>query len=245
MTYQEVLLGALRAPHAPRVVTPESLARHAKPFLARQGLAWTSHAAETVLPKLATSGLLRRVQRGLYLNMLAQPPVTADEAAPFLRPGARISLQRLLGLAGVANNPSRIITAVVPLPEDGAGPSLGIVDTAVGRFRFHGIREGIANAAREEDRLIAPWARPLLGEVALATPEQALVDWIYLANARRSARMGMPPAWDMEGSMLDRRRLIRCAKAAGVLDETKAWLEECLAAREEQDEGLPRPSGSP
>src|SRR3546814_15967349 len=55
----------------------------------------------------------KRVWKGLYLNNLAIPPVSPEEVAAALKPGAIVSLQSVLGDL-VANNPSSVVTAIVP-----------------------------------------------------------------------------------------------------------------------------------
>jgi hypothetical protein len=60
------------------------------------------------------AGILRPVTRGLYLNQLARPQPTAAEAASFVRSGAIVSLQTVLGDAGITNSYSDIVTSVLP-----------------------------------------------------------------------------------------------------------------------------------
>ncbi|MGH8275683.1 MAG: hypothetical protein ACRETH_03200, partial [Steroidobacteraceae bacterium] len=61
------------------------------------------------------SGVLRPVTRGLYLNQLARPQPSAAEAASFIRSGAIVSLQTVLGDAGITNSYSDIVTSVLPV----------------------------------------------------------------------------------------------------------------------------------
>ena len=68
------------------------------------------------------SGVLRPVTRGLYLNALALPRPQAAEAAAYVRTGAVVSLQTVLGDCAVTNNYSDIVTCVVPI-RDGVAPS--------------------------------------------------------------------------------------------------------------------------
>lgn len=52
--------------------------------------------------------------RGLYLSQLAIPRPAAAEAADFIRTGAVVSLQTVLGEAGITNNFSDVVTSVLP-----------------------------------------------------------------------------------------------------------------------------------
>jgi len=54
----------------------------------------------------------------------------------WLRPGAVISLQTVLGDSGVWNNFTDWVTAVVPLSQRYTTPSLGSQETAAGTFVF-------------------------------------------------------------------------------------------------------------
>jgi hypothetical protein len=82
------------------------------------------------------SGALRPVTRGLYINQLATPRPTAADAAGFVRAGAIVSLQTVLGEAGVTNNYSDIVTCVVPHSKDHR-PSVRPVKAERIEFRFH------------------------------------------------------------------------------------------------------------
>lgn len=226
---------ALRRRDAPRVATTTGL----EGFLDALGFMRARRNLDVALPTLVEAGFLRRVQKGLFLNTLAQPPAVLDEVAPFLRSGAVISLQRLLGATGVANNPTPLITAVVPLSAERPAPSLGQVNTALGAFRFHGIQESVLLAGNPEDRLIALGSRPIPGKVPLATPEKALIDWIYLAHTPRNRIGGEPPAWDMDVTLLDRARFLRLARAAEMTRVARDWFNRCRANQDLEDrEGM-------
>lgn len=67
------------------------------------------------------------------------PDLRFIEAAVWLRPGAVISLQTVLGDAGVWNNYTGWVTAVVPLSSRYTTPSLGTVATGAGTFVFRGV----------------------------------------------------------------------------------------------------------
>lgn len=155
------------------------------------------------------NGVLRPVTRGLYLNQLAQPQPQAAEAAAYVRTGAVVSLQTVLGGAGVTNNYSDIVTSVVPI-RDGVAPSSRPVTAERLEFRFHAIPVHLLDerAGALEDRL------DLDVTYARATPEKALLDWIYLGASPRTKLSG--PPLDIELDKLNMPRLRRLAKAMGL-----------------------------
>jgi hypothetical protein len=153
--------------------------------------------------------VLRPVTRGLYLNQLAQPRPQAAEAAAYVRTGAVVSLQTVLGDAFVSNNYSDIVTCVVPI-RDGVAPSSRPVKAARIEFRFHAMPIQFLDerAGALEDRL------DLDVVYARATPEKALLDWIYLGASPRTKLSG--PPLDIELDKLNMPRLRRLAKAMGL-----------------------------
>ena len=159
---------------------------------------------------------LQRVVRGLYLNRLTHPPAQLAEAAVWLRAGAVISLQTVLGDAGVWNNYTGWVTAVVPLSRRYATPSLGNLATSGGTFVFRGLPERVLEAGREQDRLSSAVA------YRRATPEGALLHWLYLSHSPRS-RMSPPPS-DLELGALDSRKLNRLADAMNLREQLESWL---------------------
>ena len=94
-------------------------------------LAWSAGSRKAV-----AANRLQRVVRGLFLNRLITPPPQLCEAAVWLRPGAVISLQTVLGDSGVWNNYTEWVTAVVPLSSRYTTPSLGRVETRRRHFRI-------------------------------------------------------------------------------------------------------------
>jgi len=158
---------------------------------------------------------LQRVVRGLFLNRLITPPAQLCEAAVWLRPGAVISLQTVLGDSGVWNNYTQWVTAVVPLSSRYTTPSLGRAETAGGTFVFHGVPERVLESGVEHDRLVtgAGYRR--------ATPEAALLHWLYLSSSPRS-RMSAPPL-DLDLGALDSKRLKRLASATHLDTNLASW----------------------
>jgi hypothetical protein len=171
---------------------------------------------ERWIQEAVSANRLQRVVRGLYLNRLVTPPAQLSEAAVWLRPAAIISLQTVLGDAGVWNNFTDWVTAVVPLSRRYTTPSLGQQETAAGVFVFRGLPEAVLEAGREADRLESGVT------YRRATPEAALLHWLYLSNSPRS-RMSPPPL-DVDCSALSMPRLTRLSVAMHLSDLLRKWL---------------------
>ncbi|WP_241420103.1 hypothetical protein [Acidiphilium multivorum] len=214
-------IARLREFGAPRVFSRRDI----EEYLSAGGITLSESGYLRLVNSLAEAGCLRPVNRRIYLNQVASPPGFPDEAAQWLEAGAIISLQRVLGVHGILNNPSGFVTAVVPISPGGTQPGLGHRHTDAGTFVFRGIPVGILYAGEEEDRLEA-LNRPFPGRMPIATPEKALIDWIYLGASPRS-KMHPPPIHDIDLETLDRERLDRLAKAAGPAVEAavSAWME--------------------
>ena len=220
--WRKSLLEELKGFAAPRVVSMKDLtemAERVRPGVHRQSVYLLSRAFED-------GGTLLPVRRGLWLNASAFPAPSVAEAASRIRSGAVVSLQTVLGDAGVLNNFASQVYCVLPVPEKGPNPSLAPVDAADTRIHFRGMRQDVLEAGDREDRLnpLVPYPR--------ATAEAALVHWFYLAHVQRSQME--EPDTQCDVSMLDLERLARLAAAAGVADEAAAWVERCRR-REEDD----------
>lgn len=115
----------------------------------------------------------------------------------------------MLGDAFVSNNYSDIVTCVVPI-RGGVAPSSRPVKAERIEFRFHAMPVQLLDerAGTLEDRLDLDVA------YARATPEKALLDWIYLGASPRTKLSG--PPLDIEIGKLDMPRLRRLAKAMGL-----------------------------
>jgi hypothetical protein len=203
---------ALAEPTALRVLDKNSIVRLAKDV--RSGV--SEPTVERWIQEAVSANRLQRVVRGLYLNRLISPPAQLCEAAVWLRPGAVISLQTVLGDAGVWNNFTDWVTAVVPLSRRYTTPSLGRQETAAGIFLFRGMPEAVLEAGREEDRLVSSTT------YRRAMPEAALLHWLYLSNSPRS-RMSEPPL-DGDLTTLDVRRLKRLSQAMRLSEPLERWL---------------------
>jgi hypothetical protein len=172
---------------------------------------------ERWIQEAVAANRLQRVVRGLFLNRMIVPPAQLGEAAVWLRPGAVVSLQTVLGDAGVWNNYTDWVTAVVPLAARYTTPSLGRAETGGGIFVFRGMPERVLEAGAESDRLTSGV------DYRRATPEAALLHWLYFFCSPRS-RMSSPPL-DLDLAELDLRRLRRLAKTMGLDEALKSWLD--------------------
>jgi hypothetical protein len=204
-----ILLGA----EAPRVLTVPAIAA----ILADRRKLPARNTVFRWIRLQTAAGALRPVTRGLYINQLASPQPTAADAAGFVRSAAIVSLQLVLGEAGVTNNYSDIVTCVLPQSR-GHSPSVRAVRAERAEFRFHAMPARLldSRAGELEDRMDMDFRYPR------ATPEKALLDWIYLGASPRT-RIAGPPL-DIDASRLDRPRLRRLAKAMGVSIDLNAYL---------------------
>jgi len=209
---------ALAEPTALRVLDRKSIVSLAKDV--RPGV--SDATVERWIQEAVSANRLQRVVRGLYLNRLISPPAQLYEAAVWLRPGAVISLQTVLGDAGVWNNFTDWVTAVVPLSPRYTRPSLGRLETAAGIFVFRGLPEAVLEAGREEDRLVSNTT------YRRATPESALLHWLYLSNSPRS-RMSLPPL-DGDLAALDVRKLERLSQVMSLSEPLERWLKRAGGA---------------
>lgn len=170
------------------------------------------------------AGVLRRITRGLYLNRLARPEPTAAEAAGFVRSGAIVSLQMVLGDAGITNSYADIVTAVLPVHGGIAQSSRSVVANGI-EYRFHAMPARLLDdeAGDLQDRM------DLAVRYARATPEKALLDWIYLGESPRT-RLAPPPL-DIDLTRMDKRRLKRLAARMKLAEQ----LDEYLARKRNYD----------
>jgi len=202
---------ALAEPTALRVLDTASIIQLAKNV--RRAISKPS--VERWIQEAVTANRLQRVVRGLFLNRLIMPPARLCEAAVWLRPGAVISLQTVLGDSGAWNNYTDWVTAVVPLSSRYTTPSLGRVETQGGTFVFRGVPERVLEAGAENDRLVAG------ADYRRATPEAGLLHWLYLSGSPRS-RMSPPPL-DLDLGALDLKRLERLAGAMRLDADLSGW----------------------
>lgn len=208
MTVAADLYKALGQPGAQRVVTTKDLAGLSTPVGSPTPTRVTLARAVDHWVELDA---LVRVRRGVYLNRLSIPAPTLEEAAPYIRTGAVLSLQSVLGRTGVFNNPTPWITCVVPLGSD-TNRSVGVVRTPTAHFRFSGIDLRLFPSPQDD------WASDAYEAFALvptATPEKAFLDLLYL-SAQPSGKASLPPAGDIDWDELDTDRLDRLAVRMGL-----------------------------
>lgn len=212
--WQDQVRKALIASDAPHVVTAQDLKSYA---LVAAGNAPPPASFVRWVRRQTDNGALQPVTRGVYLNRLAGPIVHPAEAAQYIRRGAIVSLAWVLERSGALNNFGDTVTCVVPQVSGMAPPKVGERSTIAAPFRFYAmpraiLESGAANIGDVQD---------LAHAYPRATPERALLDWIYLGRSKRS-RLPMPP-FDIQLGGMSIARLNRVAKAMGVDDAWRQW----------------------
>ena len=210
------LLGAL--PRAPRIFTAATFLAFAKTI--RPDV--SSATSRLLVGHLIRAQALRRVTQGTYLNRRTLPPAELYEAAPVIRTGAVLSLNSVLGEVGVINNPSRIVTCILPTSKL-KSPKLGELKTEAGMFRFYGLAEHFFPANAEDEREMLQPGRPC----AVFRPEAAILQWLHLASLKRSTLGELPLDVDLE--LLDLELLARLAER---LDLRGVWVRWYARAKE-------------
>lgn len=215
--WQIMLENRLSAADAPAVLSRDLLLRFARSGRERP---LPPSSLTYWLKGAKARGKFQPVQRGLFLNRFRVPPGQLADAAAWLQSDTIVSLNTVLGDAGVLNNASHVVTAVVPVDRHAPRPSLGRQRTQAGTFHFFGIPRRIVEAGADHDRL----ALHQQHEQLRATPEKALLDWLYLAASPRSHRT-WPPRGDIDLDLLDSKRLRRLAVAADMKEVLETWLK--------------------
>lgn len=174
---------------------------------------------ERWLSTAEASGRLRKVRKGLFLNATGNKSVSAGAAAGQIKHTAVPSLAWVLEQNWILNNMGDAITCVVSLTSGLNVPNLSAVKTPVGEFRFRALPWHVyeLDGLNITDWRDARYAHPR------ATPEKALCDWLYLAASPRSP-VRYPPL-DMEVDRFNAGRLRRVAKAMGIQERLRSWLE--------------------
>ena len=153
-----------------------------------------------------------RVRRGIYLNAQIDPLPSLGEVVPWLRKEAVVSLSYALGQAKVLKRYSdQWVTSVLPLQTSRA---VGVFREGPRIFQFAGLRPDLLPASADPTwggDAYVPEAR-----VATATPEKALLDWLYLARNSFHWRTPEPDALNWE--RLDLGRAKRLAQRMGLTD---------------------------
>ena len=225
-TGRQVLEKALLAFDAPHVVTTQDL----EACLRVSAGARPSAATLTRWVRaLTATGALQPVTRGVYLNRLAGPAVHPAEAAQYLRRGAVVSLAWVLERSGALNNFGDTVTCVLPQVPGMAPPKVGERDTTAGPFRFYAMPDRLtaAGSARIDDVQDLHYSYPR------ATPERALLDWIYLGASVRSRLP--PPPLDLQLRGMSQSRLARLAQAMGIAAQLRDWHARWSAREQASD----------
>ncbi len=189
------------------------------------------------LKDLVMSGKLQPVIKGVYLNRIGHRAESAAAAAQWVRSRSIVSLTWVLEQAGLTNNFGDTITCVIPI--DSSWPTSQISDrhTLAGTFRFFGMPAHLQDerAGKLEDLQDGRF------NYRRATPEKALLDWIYLGASPRS-RMTRPP-YDIEIEPLNGARVKRLAKAMNIAPPLDAWRASVMHIRTTRKFRKTRPPG--
>lgn len=172
------------------------------------------------LKDLVQSQKLRPVIKGVYLNRLGHRDVSPAAAAHWVRSRSIVSLAWVLEQAGLTNNFGDTITCVIPIDPTWPAPQISDRKTQAGTFRFFAMPAHLNDerAGKFDDLQDARF------DYRRATPEKALLDWIYLGASPRS-RMTRPP-YDLEIEPMNAARLKRLAKGMGIIAQFESWREE-------------------
>jgi hypothetical protein len=111
------------------------------------------------------------------------------------------------------------MTAVLPLDAGPTRARVGQVKTMAGSMWFRGLPRAILEAGKIEDRLDQENGPAH----ACATPEKALLDWLYLAHSPRST-LAAPAPEDVDYAAMNQRRLARLTQAMKLNFTVADWL---------------------
>ena len=213
--WQQALEIHLSAADAPSALTVGALARAAAVARHRSVPDSTLHAW---IRDAVTRLRLLPVTRGLYLNRFTAPPGRLVDAVSHVRRDAVVSLHTALADAGLLNNPPVGVTAVLPLDSGPTRPRVGRVATNAGTIDFHAVPRRVLEAGSVADRLDLDRG----ASHPRATPEKALLDWLYLAVSPHSKLMA-PALHDLEVEALDSRRLVRLSRVMNLERTLAQW----------------------
>ena len=215
IAWKQALERQLSEPGAPAAITLGALSRAAS--IARRTDV-PDRTLQAWITDARARGRLAPVVRGLYLNRFTSPAGRLADAVPHVRRDAVVSLHTALDEGGAYNNPPHGVTAVVPLDTGPTRPRVGKVATAQGPIYVRAVPRRILEAGILEDRLDLDRGRAH----PRATPEKALLDWLYLARSPRST-LAPPSPQDLELDELNKARLRRLAKAMGLEQTLRQW----------------------
>ena len=229
------LLGGLAEPFARRIFTAAEFYE----FVQRYRVGASVTTARSLSEMLVSSGALRRVSSGIFLNRRSIPPTEITEAASHIRNGAVISLHSVLGEVGFLNNPPSVVFAVLPTSAT-KRPKLGEARTSAGDiFRFHGLAERFfPQNDQERFKMLQP-GRPC----EMFRPEAALLHWLHLANMQRSS-LWRPP-FDVDMSTLDLELLDRLAERWDLGGQLLQWRTQAEAVNFGEEPEARAPTTAP
>jgi predicted transcriptional regulator of viral defense system len=143
------------------------------------------------LSRLADRGLLSRVAEGIYLNKLVRDSAPED-FIKLLRPNSYVSLESALSHWGLSTQSPVALTCVTTgKPKEHRAPEFTITFRTISKRLFWGFIE----------------KQTRYSKYAIAEPEKALLDWIYL-----SLQAGLPPNLDeIEFKSIDKQKLVKYA----------------------------------
>lgn len=209
------LMAGLAVPGVPRIMTASEFHQIASKYRPEISLS----TARTASHLLVSAGALQRVSNGMFLNKRSNPPTEIMELASHIRDGAMISLHSTLGECGFLNNPSDIVTAVLPTSAE-KRPRLGEVLTSGGnRFRFYGLAEKFFPATDMDRFQMLQQGRAC----AVFRPEASVLHWLHLANMNRSQLTMLPV--DVDVDILDMDLLTTLAEKWKLEKQLASWFE--------------------
>jgi len=208
-------------PNSPRVLTYEALLATVEDI--RPG---TPKAAVARLVADLDGLLFSKLTDDILLNRKSFPAPTIGDALPLLVPGAVVSLQTVLGDAGVLNNYTPNYYCIRPASlcgdEPRGGLELGEVD-----IQWVSMPDEIVQAGSPSDRLEYGLHYPR------ATPEAAVIHWLWLSLYRSSRHVGPPAESDLDN--VDLETLDRLAQATGMTDVCNDWVRRAREYAENDD----------
>lgn len=215
------ILNALKADASARVLSSSRLKRLIDRHLVGP---YDGVVATEVIRDLVGSRAIHKVHDGVYVNNLLSTMPSPSEALHLVVPNAILSLQTVLGQAGVLNNPVHIYTCVQPSSdetEEGDVQLSGMrssIDNQSPLFHAYTIDKGVMTSGSAEDNIDRSFSHPR------ATIERAFCDWIYLASLEDKV-FGSEPPLDCDLEDMDMDRLHRIAEAIGISGRLSNWLQ--------------------
>jgi predicted transcriptional regulator of viral defense system len=143
------------------------------------------------LSRLADRSLVSRVAKGIYTNKLVRDTAPED-FIKLLRPNSYVSLESALSHWGLSTQSSIALTCVTTgKPKEYRTPEFTIIFRTISKRLYWGFIE----------------KQTRYSKYAIAEPEKALLDWIYL-----TLQAGLKPSLDeIEFKAIDKQKLAKYA----------------------------------